>query len=290
MVQQASTTYDWLSSSSGSFSSQLVASSGHARRRVNDDAIASPPSPSRKRESDDPRATTEWLGGIVHDLNNNMQITISLLELIQLRIRHGALKDVSQLIEHAVASASLASTTGRRLIALSSGQETSLARFDLKDFIVSLEPLLGQVLGNRFSLMIPHDVPSLVVACDSAQLQNAVLNLVLNARDAMPNGGKLAIDLRRAEPVVGELPHAKGRYACLAVTDSGCGMAADVLDQACKPFFTTKSNGRGTGLGLANIKQFAEAAGGHIDIKSKLGIGTSVAILLPESGGSASNV
>jgi CheY-like chemotaxis protein len=154
------------------------------------------------------------------------------------------------------------------------------------DKVVSkLKKFLQRILGKQFELHVNTPEDRLTVFADPARLENALLNLIINARDAMPRGGPLTIDIFRKNLAAAEVASSSlvpGSYAVMRVTDSGTGMSPDVLSHAVEPFFTTKKSGQGTGLGLSMVYSFAKQSGGDLWLQSNPGLGTRVSLLLPE--------
>jgi CheY-like chemotaxis protein len=188
-------------------------------------------------------------------------------------------------VGHAVRGAQRAATLTQRLLAFSRRQPLSPRAVDLNKFVATAVDFLQRTLGETVSVEAVGGAGLWHIEVDPNQLEAALLNLALNARDAMPGGGKLTIEASnsfldqnycRANPEV-----APGQYVLIAVTDSGTGMSKEVADRAFEPFFTTKVVGQGTGLGLSQVYGFVKQSGGHLKIYSELGEGTTVKIYLP---------
>ena len=241
------------------------------------------------RQSQKMEAVGQLTGGIAHDFNNLLQGITGSLDLVQQRIAQGRLSDLDRLIGGAVHSAKRAASLTHRLLAFSRRQPLAPRPVHPNGLLVSMEDLLRRTLGENieFDLVLAPDVWT--TWCDTNQLENAVLNLVINARDAMPQGGKLRIETHNAsfdESFVADLPDVKpGHYACLSVTDTGIGMTVDTINKAFEPFYTTKPIGQGTGLGLSMIYGFMRQSDGYAKIESEVGSGTSVRLFLPRHGG-----
>ncbi len=235
------------------------------------------------RQAQKMEAVGQLTGGIAHDFNNMLTGIIGGLDLIQRYNRSGRHGETQRFIDAAVSSANRAAALTHRLLAFARRQPLNLKRVDLNTLVESMRDLMVRTLGSHIlvdALLEPDLWPA---SSDENQLESALLNLVINARDAMPDGGSLYIATanvqlqRQAE--IGEL--APGRYVSLSVIDSGCGMTPKVLAAAFEPFFTTKPIGQGTGLGLSMIYGFARQTGGHVQIRSEPGNGTEVTLYLP---------
>ena len=242
------------------------------------------------RQSQKMEALGQLTGGIAHDFNNLLQGIVGTLELLQRRIGQGRTDDVERYLSGAMNSANRAAALTHRLLAFSRRQPLNPKPVKANPLITSIEDMLRRTLGEKIELKLDLDESLWLTLCDAHQLEGALLNLVINARDAMPDGGTLTIescnvDIGAASPDAREL--APGQYVCLCVTDTGIGMPEDVIDRAFEPFFTTKPLGEGTGLGLSMIYGFAKQSEGHAKIYSKVGKGTSVKIYLPRSCGTA---
>ncbi len=230
-------------------------------------------------------AVGQLTGGIAHDFNNMLTGIIGSLDLIQRYIADGRIGEIGRFADAAVSSANRAAALTHRLLAFSRRQSLDRRPLDPNTLVRSLEELLRRTKGEHIELkfqLSPHVWP---VNTDANQLENALLNLVINARDAMPKGGELLIetansyldgsDISTLEPVKA------GDYVMLGVRDNGAGMTPRVLAKAFDPFFTTKPIGQGTGLGLSMIYGFAQQSGGHVTLSSEPGQGTTVRLYLP---------
>ncbi|MGI3903463.1 MAG: PAS domain S-box protein [Janthinobacterium lividum] len=240
------------------------------------------------RQSQKMEAVGQLTGGIAHDFNNLLTGITGALDLMQRRIAQGRSGDVGRYAEIAIASANRAAALTHRLLAFSRRQPLDPRPTDGNQLVRSMEDLLRRTIGEAiaFEVVLAEDLwPTL---CDPHQLENALLNLVINARDAMPDGGRLAITTRNLVDD-GTRPDgpAPGPYVCLTVEDTGCGMAAEVVARAFDPFFTTKPLGQGTGLGLSMIYGFVRQSEGHVTIRSEPGRGTIVEMCLPRFDGEA---
>jgi PAS domain S-box-containing protein len=226
-------------------------------------------------------------GGIAHDFNNLLTAMINSLELLRKRVASD--RQSLALVQNALDGAERGSTLTKRMLAFARRQELKLSSVDIAPLVSGMMGLLRRSIGP--TIKIEADFPSDLspVRSDANQMEAALLNLVVNARDAMPAGGTIKISARDAsfgeDNRMGLTP---GRYACLTVVDTGRGMDEETLAHATEPFFTTKGVGKGTGLGLSMVHGFAEQSGGKLKILSKLGIGTTAEIWLPASSSNAS--
>ncbi|MGY2257415.1 PAS domain S-box protein [Pseudomonas sp. SDO55104_S430] len=230
-------------------------------------------------------AVGQLTGGIAHDFNNMLTGIIGSLDLMQRYIADGRIEEIARFTEAAVSSANRAAALTHRLLAFSRRQSLDRKPLNANDLIHSLEDLFSRTKGDHIVLKLQLAENLWSVSTDVSQLENALLNLVINARDAMPDGGELRIetanvyldgsDVNILEPVKA------GDYLMIAVSDNGTGMTPKVLAKAFDPFFTTKPIGQGTGLGLSMIYGFAQQSGGHVSLFSMPGQGTSVRLFLP---------
>ncbi|WP_460160713.1 hybrid sensor histidine kinase/response regulator [Pseudomonas sp. S2_B10] len=230
-------------------------------------------------------AVGQLTGGIAHDFNNMLTGIIGSLDLMQRYIANGRADEIGRFTEAAVSSANRAAALTHRLLAFSRRQSLDRKQLNVNELVHSLEDLIRRTKGDPIDLQLrlPEDVWP--VSTDVSQLENALLNLVINARDAMPEGGTLLIqtanvyldssDITILEPVKA------GEYVMLAVSDNGTGMTPSIRSKAFDPFFTTKPIGQGTGLGLSMIYGFAQQSGGHVSLDSVPGQGTCVRLYLP---------
>ena len=235
-------------------------------------------------------AVGQLTGGIAHDFNNLLTGIVGSLDLLQTRLDQGRTDNVARYINAAMTSANRAAALTHRLLAFARRQPLIPKSVDVNRLVVSLEDLLRRTMGETIDLEIAALNGLWCTLCDPNQLESALLNLAINARDAMPDGGKLTITTANArlDGMTADTPAlSPGDYICIGVTDSGTGMSAEVAARAFDPFFTTKPIGQGTGLGLSMIYGFARQSNGHVTIDSKLGQGTSVRLYLPRHHGDA---
>ncbi|WP_457584523.1 PAS domain-containing protein [Ensifer canadensis] len=237
------------------------------------------------RQSQKMEAVGQLTGGIAHDFNNMLTGITGALAILRRRITAGRLDDLDRFIDAAINSAHRAASLTHRLLAFSRRQSLDRQAIEVNNLIHSMEDLLHRTLGEQISLSVIVQSEDCCAFTDANQLENAILNLAINARDAMPDGGKLTIgaenvvltkaDISRNEEVK------PGAYVVISVRDTGTGMTAETIAKAFDPFFTTKPIGQGTGLGLSMIYGFAQQSGGHARIRSELGSGTTVELFLP---------
>jgi PAS domain S-box-containing protein len=235
-------------------------------------------------------AVGQLTGGIAHDFNNLLTGIVGSLDLLQTRLNQGRTENVARYINAAMTSANRAAALTHRLLAFARRQPLIPKSVDANQLVVSLEDLLRRTIGETIDLQISAPDDLWGTLCDPNQLESALLNLAINARDAMPDGGKLTISTANArlDGVTADTPAlTPGDYICIDVTDTGTGMSAEVAARAFDPFFTTKPIGQGTGLGLSMIYGFARQSNGHATIDSKPGQGTSVRLYLPRHHGDA---
>jgi hypothetical protein len=240
------------------------------------------------QQSQKMEAVGQLTGGIAHDFNNLLTGIVGSLDLLQTRFNQGRTENVARYINAAMTSANRAAALTHRLLAFARRQPLIPKSVDVNQLVVSLEDLLRRTIGESIDLEIVAADDLWWTLCDPNQLESALLNLAINARDAMPDGGRLTIATSNAriERVTAETPAlSPGDYVRIAVTDSGVGMNAEVAARAFDPFFTTKPIGQGTGLGLSMIYGFARQSNGHATIDSKMEQGTTVRLYLPRHHG-----
>ncbi|MGI4793195.1 MAG: PAS domain S-box protein [Janthinobacterium lividum] len=237
------------------------------------------------RQSQKMEAVGQLTGGLAHDFNNLLTGVTGSLELLQTRIAQGRIKDVDRYVNAAQGAAKRAAALTHRLLAFSRQQTLDPKPTNVNRLVAGMEELIRRTVGPEITvepLVAAGGLWSTLV--DAGQLENALLNLCINARDAMPNGGKITIEtghkwLDDRSARERELP--AGQYVTLCVSDTGTGMPPQVIARAFDPFFTTKPIGQGTGLGLSMIYGFARQSGGQVRIYSELGQGTMVCLYLP---------
>jgi len=225
-------------------------------------------------------AIGQLTGGIAHDFNNLLMAALSSLTLLQKRLP--ADPQALRLLENAVHAVERGTTLTQRMLAFARRQDLKAERVEIPTLVRGMTDLLSRSLGPSYSIETRFPLTLGIVTADANQLEMALLNLVVNARDAMPEGGAITIAAR--DRVVGPnetLGLAPGRYVSLCVSDTGSGMDADTLARAMEPFFTTKGVGKGTGLGLSMVHGLAGQSGGRLLLESRLGEGTVADLWLP---------
>jgi PAS domain S-box-containing protein len=241
------------------------------------------------RQSQKMEAVGQLTGGIAHDFNNLLQGITGSLDLMGKRLSQGRVGELDRFVRGAMDSAKRASALTHRLLAFSRRQPLDPRPVRANPLVGSMEDLLRRTLGERVELELVLAGGLWLTLCDPNQLENAILNLAINARDAMPNGGKLTIETCNTHLDSAYLARQRevqpGQYVCICVTDTGTGMSAETIAHAFEPFFTTKPIGQGTGLGLSMIYGFARQSEGYARIYSELGHGTTVKLYLPRHRG-----
>ncbi len=236
------------------------------------------------RQSQRLDAIGQLTGGVAHDFNNLLTVILGNTEILAESVED---RNLRALAEMCVAAAQRGAELTSRLLAFARKQSLDPRRVDVERLVRGLEGLLRRALGERVDIRLSADHPVWPAMADAPQLESAILNLCLNARDSMPRGGQLTIEMTNFEndgetgETVPDLP--PGAYVCLAVSDTGHGMDAETLARAVEPFFTTKEVGKGSGLGLSMVYGFAKQSSGHVSISSEPGQGTTVRLYLPRS-------
>ena len=229
-------------------------------------------------------AVGQLTGGIAHDFNNMLAVMGSCLELISRRLSRGD-TNVAALIESGRQSVERAAALTRRLLAFARQQTLSPEPLDANQLLTGIEDMLRRTLPETVKIEMVLAGGLWLTHADAHQLESALLNLAVNARDAMTEGGKLTIETANThldETYAALHPEtAPGQYVMITIGDTGTGMTPDVLNRAFDPFFTTKPSGEGTGLGLSQVFGFAKQSGGHVKIYTEPGVGTSVKLYLP---------
>jgi signal transduction histidine kinase len=233
-------------------------------------------------------AIGQLTGGIAHDFNNMLAIVLGNLDLAKRRLAKGV-TDVDQYLSGAQEGGKRAAALTQRLLAFARQQPLAPEPVDANRLVGGMSELLHRTLGEPVVIETVLTSGLWRVHADPNQLENAILNLAVNARDAMPEGGKLTIETLNAQLddhyAAGHSGVPAGHYVMLAVTDTGTGMSREVIDKAFDPFFTTKKSGLGTGLGLSQVYGFVKQSGGHVKIYSEAGEGTTIKIYLPRHFG-----
>jgi PAS domain S-box-containing protein len=242
------------------------------------------------RQAQKMEAVGQLTGGLAHDFNNLLTGMMGNLELLQLRLERGKLDDAERFIHAAQGAGRRAASLTQRLLAFSRRQTLDPKPTDVNRLIAGVEDLLRRTVGPTADMEVVGAAGLWPAMIDATQLESAILNLCINARDAMPDGGRITIEtankwlddrMARAR----DLP--PGQYLSVCVTDTGTGMSPETIERAFEPFYTTKPIGQGTGLGLSMIYGFARQSGGQVRIYSELGQGTTICIYLPRYAGDA---
>ena len=241
------------------------------------------------RQSHKMEAVGQLTGGLAHDFNNLLTGISGSLELIRIRLAQGRTTEVDRYLEIAQSSVSRAAALTHRLLAFARRQTLDPKPIGVDGLVASMAELFSRTVGPSIQIETKLADEQWLALCDPNQLENALLNLIINARDAMPDGGNLVIetanivlnDQRAASSLVPLRNVPSGEYVAVSVTDSGTGMSATTMAHVFDPFFTTKPLGQGTGLGLSMIYGFVQQSGGHIHLRSGEGQGTTVTIYLP---------
>jgi len=240
------------------------------------------------RQAQKMEAVGQLTGGLAHDFNNLLAGITGALGLMQIRMRQGRLDDLERYMTVAQGAARRAAALTHRLLAFSRRQTLDPKPTDVNGLIGGMEELIRRTIGPHIALEVVGAVGLWPALIDPGQLENALLNLCINGRDAMPDGGRITIEtankwLDYSASSLHDIP--EGQYLSLCVTDTGTGMSPEVVARAFEPFFTTKPLGEGTGLGLSMIHGFARQSGGHVRIYSEVGDGTTVCLYLPRHYG-----
>ena len=240
------------------------------------------------RQSQKMEAVGQLTGGLAHDFNNLLTGMMGNLELLQARIARGRIEDLDRFILAAQGAGRRAASLTQRLLAFSRRQTLDPQPVDINRLIAGMEDMLRRTVGPANTIEIVGAGGLWTANIDAGQLENALLNLCINARDAMPGGGTITIETANKwldDRTARERDLGPGQYLSLCVTDTGSGMSPETIDRAFEPFFTTKPMGEGTGLGLSMIYGFARQSGGQVRIYSEVDSGTTVCIYLPRHHG-----
>ncbi|WP_085810885.1 PAS domain-containing sensor histidine kinase [Sphingomonas sp. TZW2008] len=236
------------------------------------------------RQAQKMQAVGQLTGGLAHDFNNLLTGMMGNLELLQHRIAGGRLEDLDRFVLAAQGAGRRAAALTQRLLAFSRRQTLDPRPADINRLIAGMEDLIRRSIGPANALEVVGAGGLWTANVDAGQLENAILNLCINARDAMPDGGRITIETANRwldERIASARDLAPGQYLSICVSDTGTGMDAETARRAFEPFFTTKPLGQGTGLGLSMIYGFARQSGGQVRIYSEIGMGTTVCVYLP---------
>jgi len=230
-------------------------------------------------------AMGQLTGGIAHDFNNLLTIIGGNLQLLRNNLGQHADPEMLEIVDDALSASKQGAGLTSQLLAFARKQDLDPAVLDLGEVVDSVSNLLRRTLGANITVRNETKSGPPVTRADRSQLENAILNLAINARDAMPNGGVITLSVAEIALTPGNADYATllppGTYAAISVSDTGVGMADDVAEHAFEPFFTTKAHGQGTGLGLSMVYGFAKQSGGDVVLRTSVGAGTTLTILLP---------
>jgi CheY-like chemotaxis protein len=228
-------------------------------------------------------AVGQRTGGIAHDFNNMLAVVVGGIDLA-LRRLSGPRREVMMHLNNAMEGATRAAALTRRLLSFARSEPLLPERVDSNELIGGMSDLLDRTLGEQIQIDLDVDPAAWPIYVDPHQFENAIVNLAVNARDAMDGRGMMRIATQNVTLAANEVGDIRpGDYVRISVSDTGCGMPPDVLERAFEPFFTTKPVGKGTGLGLSQIFGFAHESGGEVGIESTVGRGTTVSIFLPRT-------
>ena len=242
------------------------------------------------RQSQKMEAVGQLTGGLAHDFNNLLAGITGALQLMEIRMQQGRFTDFERYIAMAQGASKRAAALTHRLLAFSRQQTLTPKSTNVNRLVSDMHELIQRTVGPSIPIEVVGVSDAWIALVDPSQLENALLNLCLNARDAMAGGGRITIETANKwidEHGARQLSMEQGQYLSLCVTDTGTGMSKEVAARACDPFFTTKPIGQGTGLGLSMIYGFAQQSGGQVRIYSEPGEGTTVCIYLPRHHGSS---
>jgi PAS domain S-box-containing protein len=229
-------------------------------------------------------AVGQLTGGVAHDFNNMLTAILLNADVLATSVQDETLRQLAEAMRRA---AEHGADLTRRLLAFGRRQTLLPRPTDINELLNDMVPLMQRTLGEHIEIRLARGAELWPATVDRGQLESAVLNLAVNARDAMPNGGRLTIETANAEldeSYASSNPDVRaGAYVMIAIADSGCGMAPEVLARVFEPFFTTKDTGKGTGLGLSMVYGFIKQSEGHVRIYSEVGVGTVVRLYLPRS-------
>ena len=233
-------------------------------------------------------AVGQLTGGLAHDFNNLLAGISGSLELMQIRMQQGRFANVERYMAAALGASKRAAALTHRLLAFSRRQTLAPKATDVNRLVSGMQEMIQRTVGPGIAVEVVGASGLWPALVDASQLENALLNLCINARDAMPDGGRITIETANKwmdERAARTHDMPEGQYLSLCVTDTGIGMTAEVIARVFEPFFTTKPIGEGTGLGLSMIYGFAQQSGGQVRIYSEVGQGTTVCLYLPRHYG-----
>lgn len=254
-------------------------------RRVEESIVEREKVEEQLRQSQKMEAVGQLTGGIAHDFNNLLTIVSGNIDIARRGLGEDADPRVSRAIANAIKGADRAATLTQRLLAFSRRQPLQPCVTDINRLLTGMSDLLNRALGETIDFQIVAGAGLWRIEVDPNQLENAILNLAVNARDAMSYGGKLTIETTNAHIdeayAATQQEVVAGQYVQVSITDTGAGMSPDVITKAFDPFFSTKEVGKGTGLGLSQVYGFVKQSGGHVRIYSELGEGTTIKLYFP---------
>jgi signal transduction histidine kinase/ActR/RegA family two-component response regulator len=264
---------------------RYIAALEDRNRALHQEIAARTQAQSQVRQLQKMEAVGQLTGGIAHDFNNMLAIILGSLDLARLKLKRDDRGAAMKSLDHAQEGAQRAAALTAQLLAFSRSQPLEPRVIEANRLVQNMSELLRRALGERIQIETVLAGGLWRIDADPSQIENALLNLAVNARDAMPDGGKLTIETGNSEL---DERYARmhdevraGQYVMISVTDTGAGMSQDVIERAFDPFFTTKGVGRGTGLGLSQVFGFVKQSNGHVKIYSEVGKGTTVRIYLP---------
>jgi signal transduction histidine kinase len=272
-------------------SRRRLAALASSNRQLRDEIAERAAAESQVRQLQKIQAIGQLTGGIAHDFNNMLAVVITSLDMARARLSGAEHPMIAKCLGYAMEGAQRAVALTARLLAFARQQPLEPRAFSANQLVSGMSELLRRSIGEQVKIETVLSGGLWRCLADPGQLESAILNLAVNARDAMPNGGKLTIETANAD-LDDRYARANdevkaGQYVAISVTDTGAGMAPDVVERAFDPFFTTKEVGRGTGLGLSQVFGFVKQSGGHVKIYSEVGVGTTVKIYLPRFIGPA---
>ena len=262
----------------------LIYASGRHITREKEAALQLDAAQAQLRQSQKMEAVGQLTGGLAHDFNNLLTGISGSLEMLQLRLQKGEVTNVDRYVNAAQGAAKRAASLTHRLLAFSRRQTLDPRPTDVNRLVRDMEELILRTVGPDVTVEVVGLSGAWRTKVDANQLENALLNLCINARDAMPHGGRLTIETANRwldDRAAAERDVPAGQYLSLSVTDTGTGMTPEVIQRVFDPFFTTKPLGVGTGLGLSMVYGFARQSGGQVRVYSELGSGTTMCIYLP---------
>ncbi|UQY32582.1 response regulator [Pseudomonas fulva] len=252
--------------------------------RVSEAVLQRTQAEEQLRQAQKMEAIGQLTGGIAHDFNNLLAGILGSLELIQRKLPGNEHPQLARFVDAAIASANRGASLTHRLLAFARRQSLDMRPVEVNVLVRALEDLLVRTLGEQISLETQLADDLWPTRSDGHQLENALINLAINARDAMPDGGRLRIETRNTQLGEREAQNHQvpaGDYLLLSVSDTGCGMPEEIIRHAFEPFFTTKPIGQGTGLGLSMVYGFVKQTGGYLHLESQVGRGTTLNLYLP---------